>query len=405
MVSDMSLRFRARRGTSLVEALVALLVMAFGMMAVAGIQGRLRYSGDAAKQRAEATRIASAEMERLRGFGALPAPTKDADGKVQNNEVNVSTLAATSTEYTLARTVNWLADGGAEVTLNVSWRDRTKGDTDGAMNLVLKSAVAAVDPKLAVAAFVPPDFGIALRRSQDRHVAIPGGAKKLDENRSVFKPSPSGTVALVFNNHTGMVLQLCAVAAGIATGQIDDDDLTSCTTLGTGGAYLLSGHVVYDPSASPDPAQPRGDVIAHGLSVALLASVHPDAPAPQCFTDSSANAAAGVKALDYYCLIPPRNPSETDTDKTLFWSGRSNLTGLNLTDGGQRVCRYSDDYNGDGRISNAEHPGDYVRVTESLSKQNFLVVAHTATCPAGQRVDVSRQIYRNTVTANHQPQQ
>ncbi|MFY8018796.1 MAG: type IV pilus modification PilV family protein, partial [Inhella sp.] len=59
------------RGTSLVEALIALLIVALGLMAMTVIQGRLRQSGDAAKQRTEATRLAQAEMQRLRAYAAL----------------------------------------------------------------------------------------------------------------------------------------------------------------------------------------------------------------------------------------------------------------------------------------------------------------------------------------------
>ena len=58
-------------GASLIEALVAMLVMALGLLAVTGIQSRLRQSGDAAKQRTEATRIAQAEMQRLRSYSVL----------------------------------------------------------------------------------------------------------------------------------------------------------------------------------------------------------------------------------------------------------------------------------------------------------------------------------------------
>jgi K+-sensing histidine kinase KdpD len=126
---------RGLRGASLVEALVALLVMAFGMMGVAGIQGRLRYSGDAAKQRAEATRIATAEMERLRGFASLAAVADD--GVLQFDEIvsEVTQLAAPSTEYRIDRAVNALSDGSLDINLNISWLDRTKDDEDTPMSV------------------------------------------------------------------------------------------------------------------------------------------------------------------------------------------------------------------------------------------------------------------------------
>lgn len=59
-----SLPFRSvkSRGVSLVEALVALLVMSFGMVALVGILSNLRRSEDLARQRGEAQRIAQAEI-------------------------------------------------------------------------------------------------------------------------------------------------------------------------------------------------------------------------------------------------------------------------------------------------------------------------------------------------------
>lgn len=383
------------------EALVALLVMAFGMMGVAGIQGRLRYSGDAAKQRAEATRIATAEMERLRAFSSLSAVADD--GVLQFDEIvsGATEVPAPSTTYKMERSVTPLSDGSLDIRLNISWLDRTREEEDAPMSLNWRSTVARVDPKLALAAYVPPDFGIAQRRPTDRHVAIPGVAKKLDADRSVFKPVPGAVHALVFNNRSGLVTQLCEVSAAKSTADLLAEDLGNCPVVYAGGAYLLSGHVLVSAGASPDPANPSDAVLPVGLSVSLTSQAQPN-PA-RCFTDSSANASQGIKATDYYCVIEPRTPPANDPDKTLYWSGRSTLTGLTLAAGGHRVCRYSDDYNGDGSIDNAEHPKDYNRVSVSLSNQNFLVVDFAAECPAGSRVDVDAQVYRNTVTAPHQP--
>ena len=46
-----------------------------------------------------------------------------------------------------------------------------------------------------------------------------------------------------------------------------------------------------------------------------------------------------------------------------------------------RVCRYSVDQNGNGRIDNAEHPAAYLDVDAPLGNQNFLIVPMLAGCP------------------------
>ncbi|MBL0296205.1 MAG: prepilin-type N-terminal cleavage/methylation domain-containing protein [Betaproteobacteria bacterium] len=68
----MNQRRRSARGVSLVEALVALAVMAFGMLGLIGVQSTLRLNGDTAKQRSEAVRIAQSRLDDLRAFSVLP---------------------------------------------------------------------------------------------------------------------------------------------------------------------------------------------------------------------------------------------------------------------------------------------------------------------------------------------
>ena len=61
------------RGISLIEAMVAVDVMAFGMLAVVGLQVTLRTNGDVSKQRAEAVRIAQQSIEDWRGISGIEA--------------------------------------------------------------------------------------------------------------------------------------------------------------------------------------------------------------------------------------------------------------------------------------------------------------------------------------------
>src|SRR3990167_8768909 len=72
------------RGVSLVEALIALAVMAFGMLAVVGVQSTMRLNSDLSKQRTEATRIASEEIERLRSFTSVALLAVPIEGSPTN---------------------------------------------------------------------------------------------------------------------------------------------------------------------------------------------------------------------------------------------------------------------------------------------------------------------------------
>ena len=93
-------------GFVMLEALIALFVLAFGMLSIAGVQIVLSRSGDVAKQRSEATRLAEQQMERMRAFEQVAA----ASGKVAYADMATgSDIPTTTTNTTYART--WTVSG------------------------------------------------------------------------------------------------------------------------------------------------------------------------------------------------------------------------------------------------------------------------------------------------------
>lgn len=60
-----------QRGITLIESLIALLVLSMGMLAVARLQPELRQHAELARQRSEATRIAQQDIEAMRGIAPL----------------------------------------------------------------------------------------------------------------------------------------------------------------------------------------------------------------------------------------------------------------------------------------------------------------------------------------------
>ena len=101
------------RGFTLIEALIALVVMSLGMLTFAAVQARLRTHSDVAKQRSEAVRIGQENIENLRAFGSLAAEAGVANNLAYNTGVvdgaaaktvlasDVST--ATNATYTLTQ--------------------------------------------------------------------------------------------------------------------------------------------------------------------------------------------------------------------------------------------------------------------------------------------------------------
>ncbi|MBW7441666.1 prepilin-type N-terminal cleavage/methylation domain-containing protein, partial [Escherichia coli] len=64
-----------QRGFSLIEAAIAMAIMAFGMLAIIGLQGMLHQKADLGRQRSEATRLAEQQLEQLRSFNAISSGT------------------------------------------------------------------------------------------------------------------------------------------------------------------------------------------------------------------------------------------------------------------------------------------------------------------------------------------
>ncbi|MET0520342.1 MAG: hypothetical protein ABW005_16090, partial [Burkholderiaceae bacterium] len=367
-------------------------------------------------------RLAQQEMERLRDFSIVVAPAAaasdvrsytqiGADGEQRSNAGNANSNASFALQWRAldadeAPLAGVQVDAPPQhkrVRVQVSWTDRA-GDSN---QVTLDSVIARVDPALAGSLGQAPD-ATPTRRPAERNAAIPLSAKDLGNKTSVFVPGPTATVAWVFNNLSGVIVGRCTVPMGTSSGALTSADVEACS--GNTIGYLLSGFVRFSYTSPPDPDQPSGPALP-GIDLGLVQAPAPPAtpaqPSParpalpdsQCFDDAPSSARTSLSFVSYNCIVYPNASSEG----TASWSGRLELSGLALGDGGWTVCRYSADYDGDEHIANAEHPLNYYDVTRPLARQNFLVIAATSSCPAGHAVDVSAGLFSNTATVRHQP--
>ncbi|MEJ6004143.1 hypothetical protein WG899_01170 [Paucibacter sp. AS339] len=417
---------------ALIEALVALLIMAFGMVALVKLQSGLRRSADLSKQRGEAIRLAQQQMETLRSYALLthPDPANTSPGLLAFSQITSQAPDAnlgdpnSNASFLLTRTVTNAPPGLpalAAVRIRVDWKDRT----DDAQYVLLDSFIAGVDPSLSGSLGIAP-ASPNTQRPAGREASIPLAAKDLGNGRSVFAPSPIDTVAWLFDNLTGVITSKCAIAMGKPNAQIEAADLSNCQST---FAYLLSGTVNF--ALDPPPYAQASSLASLPFALRLASSPQkPPAAAPvtapnhECYPVGLNPSTA--KAINFYCIVYP------NADANSSWYGR-----LILRDVGDelpapakhidllapqlllsapplppgtpaassiavKVCRYSADYNADHKIDNAEHPLDYTRVSGPLSRQNFLVLRASATCPAGVPVDPAHGVFRNSVTVLHQ---
>ena len=409
-----------RRGVSLIEALVALAVMAFGMLSLVGVQATLRLNSDVSKQRTEATRIATEEVENLRLFTTLnpvngqtaaswsEIATRSVAAYVQagNNVANTSfrverTVVQDPTDQTKLKTLS----------VKVLWTDRTNGEQSVSVQTVL----AGLEPGLS-GLLSNPSSRSAINLFQGRDATIPAEAVNLGDGgdgHSAFKPLATGSVVWRFNNVTGAIDQRCT---GVAAAQaaITAADLAGAVCQSV-NARLLAGVVQFDLTAAPNAETPAGPTTLPLSSNTPLVFVNDQylasrqSAAAECFSNSPATAAAAATqnskgyAITYYCLVYPGSSSG--------WGGQLNVVlastfpdGVALPDNNPtsayRACRYTPAAN--DLALNADHPKTYCvdRIAPSLSvsnpvlpcngqwvannltNQNFLVIAATQTCPA-----------------------
>ena len=417
---------RRQFGTTLLEALVAFLVLSLGMLTVARVQTQLRSNSDVARQRSEAVRLGQEDLEALRAFTVLAASAGAhayADMISASRQVDSGTGYATNTRYTVARQIDAASALRAmNANVTVSWSDRA----GGAQQVVLNSVIAGADPAYSGALVVPREASQA-KGPLGRALRIPLAARDLGNGSSALKPVSQGTVALVFDNRTGQVTGRCTgIASATTTQALTAAELTTCDSR---VGQLLSGAVRFSMASPPLPGQANDAPPALSIALALTGGAYPAAPVcdgeamktvvytaagslhVEAVPIAAAPASLGLPAWNdtgerhfaYACVVYPLASG--------LWSGRATVVPTGWTLGNspadRRVCRYATDLDGSGSVdANIEHPADYSGVNGTLAHQNFLVVRGSESCAAAPAVQITGNagdVFANLSTVAHQP--
>jgi Tfp pilus assembly protein PilX len=387
-------RFRPHAGVALIEALIALAIMAFGMLAVVGMQATLRQNSDLSRQRAEAVRIAQAEIESVRAYSLLVDPTG-------TNPTTFSTIATRSDVVTQAGNATYtlnsrVVEGSGipslaanqpslkTISVTVSWTDRN----NVTQNVGLSTAIHGVAPELAGTLSVPPN-GFPTAMANRRNGAIPWDSLiPLGDGKSAFIPPQAvgGTVIWRFDNVSG-VIEICALTDPRLA-------LTNANLTCSGRAQLLTGFVNFASDASTQ-ATANNALVPVGTRFPVEVQVQRTSPSALlvdssngCFTEQGA--AEGPSYVVYFCAVPVSQVA----GQAPAWSGyafvTSSLLPVTPVLGGFSTCRYT---HPDARapevkvIPNVQHPRVYSNVKGPLAGQNFLIVrvvnGDDSDCPDG----------------------
>lgn len=359
----------APRGVSLVEAIVAMAVMAFGMMAIVGLQATLRLNSDIAKQRSEAVRIAEEAIEDWRAFSEIETTA----GRKAYDDIAVGALAdvavaGANAAYTLKQTVV-AGQGYKSLQVEVEWQDRS----GGAQAVMLSSIIAGAYPALSGSLTVVPG-GNPVRQPLGRSAGIPPAAVDLGGGKSALQPAgaPQATV-WVFDNLTGVITSVCNFPGNDLSQLVPADNCVEQPS------WPVRGFVRFSFGPNPSGVTPAGTQLDLRMVAVAGGVAFGDG---ECFVAPVQDPA--LTYTSYLCRVP----QSADTT----WTGRILLApplpadppadpplpalDLALHD----VCRYSN-----GLAGNINHPRVYTGLDQPLANQNFLVIDQDVVCPAGTR--------------------
>jgi type IV pilus modification protein PilV len=295
---------RREAGITLIEALIALLVLSLGMLALAQVQSMLRYNSDVAKQRSEAVRIAQANMESLRAFGRLTATTGfksyaevAASGPTQVTGITTNTTFSVTNAVTEVTSPQYKA-----LTVSVTWTDRN----GTAQSVSVNSLISRTDPSLASQLAIPPE-GSPVRNPFDRNVRIPIQATDLGNDKSGFTPPGSEGFYFVFDNTNADIIEKCTgTLSQEAYEDIQDGTDTTNTCDASRRGYLISGFVNFDlrnQVSATSPGSTVCDFYADSAMQSLITAASPGSPTLSTFFNQ---------------VISPSNASTSAADMFAF---------------------------------------------------------------------------------------
>jgi len=276
---------RKHFGFAIIEALVALVVVGFGMLALAGMQGALTRNVDTAQQRTEATRLAQEKMESLRSFTGIDATAITASSPSSGvNWNSFNNGSDTINDYSNATyTRSWFFGGDNDdavrsLTVSVTWTDRT-GDNQ---SVTLNSFISKTDPADSGFLGFPLPDDANLKLPKNRNLNIPYPAVTLsDKTKSAFKPAGS-EIVYVFDNLTGNIVCDSGDTNPDIYEGIDIDDINdACDNASI--RYMLTGYVNFDLSNNPSSENPDNT----DTSLALMPWTSTSGPLSSTYTGTT----------------------------------------------------------------------------------------------------------------------
>jgi Tfp pilus assembly protein PilV len=341
-------------GFSLLEALIALAVLAVGLLTLATLTLKVARSEDVARQRGEAVRLAQERIELMRSYTQLStAAGAVAWDDLANGSDTITATSTFSANTQFARSWQVLgisSDPMRNAVVTVSWTDRG----NETQSVSLATVISKTDPSDIGSLGFPLPANTTLKRPKNRNLNIPVPALDLGNGQSVTQLQ--NNFAVVFSNESGYVVKTCAFVVSTAA------DLAGCTST---SAYIIAGYISLGGSAS----FPSGLAINSAL---LSGSTGVTCSVANAVDQTTSAAISGYKY--YLCVISVASAGAP-------WSGTVRLAAPTLNTGSTQylVCRFQFP-SANGVSANQRNVQPYASVSESLDSQNYLLTS-ASSCP------------------------
>ncbi|WP_284618230.1 type IV pilus modification PilV family protein [Aquabacterium humicola] len=345
--------FRRQQGFSLLESMIALVIMAFGLLAIAGVSLKLARSEDVARQRGEAARLAQEKIEEFRSYtqidtaAGVNAWESMGSGATTDSVGNGANYHANTTFTRSWQVFDSTDDPWRRVKISVSWADRTSTTATAETTLNFSTIISKTDPFDSGALAFPLPGNTTLKRPKNRNLNIPVPAVDLGGGKSVVQLT--NNFAVVFSNDSGYVVLTCNFIVDSI------DDLANCTET---SAYIIAGYISLDGSIS----FPTGLLVS---STGLTGTTGVTCSLNNAVDQNTGTAITGYKY--YLCVISVPSAGAP-------WAGTLRLGGTGLNSGATnyKVCRFQYP-TGNGATANQRNVQPYTQVSESLDNQNYIL--------------------------------
>ena len=204
---------RRQAGFAIIESLIALLIMGFGMFSLSCMQMALSRHADDARQRTEAVRMAQEKIEEFRAYTGI-ATTVLGPETVSATALNWNAL--TNGQDSVTRNAvylrSWTLNGTPEnpmraATVRVAWTDRA----NAAQTVTLSTILSRTDPAdSGLLGFALPPSS-QRKHPKNRNPAIPIHALDLGNRLSALAFGRAGQYVLL-DNRSAQVVQTCTLA-------------------------------------------------------------------------------------------------------------------------------------------------------------------------------------------------